>query len=151
MSFHNIFALGLLLSLYFFVLIRQHHYLITASVSRIYTAFTLMVSFITLTITFFVHTNKSDLVWGIAYSFIFLLLSFMRKGITGKGLIGSKGDSCKWSKVHSAKLIKEDNRIKFIYSQINGESYMYFNYSDYAKLINILRQFLSDEKISSDI
>ena len=79
------------------------------------------------------------------------MLSFSRKGITKQGLSGIKGDSCKWNKVNKVKLVKHKDKIKLIYFHHGGDSSMYFNYTDYDKLLEILGQFLDTDKINISI
>lgn len=148
MILHNILVLCFLFILCFFALIRQHNYLITALVSKTYKAFTLIISFVILVITFFINTNTNEIILGILYAVIFLLFSFMRKGITKKAFIGSKGDYCKWNKIDNVNLIKKDDKIQLTYYHSGGNSNMFFNSSDLNKLVYILTQYLSDEKIN---
>jgi len=149
MSLHNILILNsiFLLLICCFGLIRQKYYLITASANKIYRAVTLISSALTLAITFFISTNVSQIVLGILYSVIFVLLSFMRKGISKKAFIGHKGDYCKLSKVDSVKLAKKNNQVEIIYSHHMGESYMYFNLDQYNKLKYVLREIISEDKV----
>ncbi|GAA0084704.1 hypothetical protein UT300007_11430 [Clostridium sp. CTA-7] len=148
MNLSDYFQIVLLCALILIALIGQQYYLIKASINRIYRAFMWIASVSILVTTFLKHTDTHELIYGIIYTALFLVLSFMRKGITQKGLSGIKGDSCKWSKINSVKLLKHNNKIKLVYLHSRGESYMYFDYNDYSKLIKILRQFLSYDKIN---
>ena len=151
MNLSDDFKIILPCALIFIALIGQQYYLIKASINRIYRflMWTALVSI--LIVTFLKHTNTHELIYGIIYAVLFLVLSFMRKGITKKGLSGIKGDSCKWSKVNSVRILKYNNKVKLVYLHSRGESYMYFDYNDYNKLIKILERFLSYDKISSDV
>lgn len=148
MSFNDSFKMSILCGFILIVLIGQQFYLIKGSINKIYRIFMWILSIFVAMVTFFNHTSTQELIHGIIYSVLFLALSFLRKGITKRGLLGIKGDSCKWSKVNSVKLLKHRNKIKLIYTHYRGESYMFFDYNDYDRLTEILVELLSENQIS---
>lgn len=151
MKFYNVFAIALLLIISSSVLIRQKYYLVTSSVNKTYRFFMFVISLSTVLVTFLIYKSLLDFVLGIIFSIIFLLLSFMRKGITEKALIGIKGDYCTWDKVSYVRLVKKNNLIQLIYNHSGGESNMYFYFSDYERLIDILNKILNSKKINIEI
>ncbi|SFB37511.1 hypothetical protein [Clostridium frigidicarnis] len=151
MSFHNVLVLSFLFLICCFGLIKQHYYLITASVSKIYCTILLISSLVTLVITFFTSTNVGQIILGILYYVLFLLLYFIRKGISQKAFIGFKSDYCELRKVDNVTLVKNNNQIQLTYTHHMGESYMYFKLDDYDKLIYVLRQVINDNKVNIDV
>lgn len=146
----NIIQLSILLIFSCLGLINQHYYVITGSVNIIYRSIFQIISLVALIITFFTSTNTYYAIIGILYSIAFLLLSFLRKGISKKAFIGARGDYCELSKVNNVKLIKNSTNLQVIYSYHFGESYMYFDLDDCDKLICVLREFISDDKLNID-
>lgn len=151
MKIHDNFDIILVSALIFITLIGQKFYLIKASINKVYRVIMLSASVFILIVNFFYYTNTNELISGIMYSILFLLGAFSRKGITNQGLSGIKGDSCRWNKVNKVKLVNHKDKIKLIYFHHGGDSFMYFNCTDYNKFIKVLRQFLDDNKINIDM
>lgn len=151
MNIYDNIDIILVSALIFIALIGQQFYLIKASINKVYSGIMLSISIFILIVNLFYYSDTYKLIDGIIYSLLFFALVFSRKGITKQGLLGIKGDSCKWNKVNKVKLVKYKNRVKLIYLHHGGDSFMYFNYTDCNKLIKVLRQFLDDNKINIDI